>query len=183
MMFARRCDSSLVTSPLRGGLIAAMMSIKLSRALCSSVVDPSTLSATPSSSTPPVTPGKVRVLIRTSGGAAYERLYNEGDNLMEALRDDHSLPVEVPGACNGTCQCSTCHVRLHSAEWMREVEGVFAITDAEQDCLDKALDVSDTSRLSCQLTLTRKLNGIEIDLPERTLDVRWQAAFRRSTHK
>ncbi|KAG5497086.1 hypothetical protein GH5_01615 [Leishmania sp. Ghana 2012 LV757] len=182
-MLARRCGSFLAASSLPGSRIAAMMPIQLFRARCSSAAAPSTPSATSSSSFGPAAPGKVRVLIRTSNGAAYERMYNEGDNLMEAVRDDHSLPVDVPGACNGTCQCSTCHVLLHSAEWMCKVERVFAITDAEQDCLDKAPDVSDTSRLSCQLTLSKELDGLEIDLPERTLDVRWQAAFRRSSKK
>ncbi|KAG5472148.1 hypothetical protein CUR178_02822 [Leishmania enriettii] len=178
-MLARRCGSFLAALSPPGSRIAALMSIHLSRAQCSSAAAPSAAS----SSFGPATPGKVRVLIRTSDGTAYERMYSEGDNLMEAIRDDHSLPVDVPGACNGTCQCATCHVILHSAEWMCKVERVFSITDAEQDCLDKAPDVSDTSRLSCQLTLSEELDGLEIDLPESTLDVRWQAAFRRSTKK
>ncbi|CAC9520962.1 ferredoxin, 2fe-2s-like protein [Leishmania infantum JPCM5] len=182
-MFVRRRGFSLVTLALPRSLSDAMSPIKLSRSSCSSETGPSPPSASSTTSLRSETPGKVLVRIRDRAGATYERMYNEGDNLMEAIRDDTTLPVEVPGACNGTCQCSTCHVLLRSAEWLGKVEKLFAITDAEQDCLDKAPGVSDASRLSCQLTLSGELNGIEIDLPTSTLDVRWQAAYRRSTKK
>ncbi|CAM42705.1 ferredoxin, 2fe-2s-like protein [Leishmania braziliensis MHOM/BR/75/M2904] len=179
MLVCRR-GYSLVTFPRPGSLSAAVASIQLSRAPCSSAASPSSPSLNFLRS---ATPGKVRVRIRTRDGAVHERMYKDGNNLMESIRDDSTLSVDVPGACNGTCQCSTCHVLLHSSEWARKVESLFPITDAEQDCLDKAPDVSDTSRLGCQLTLSDELNGLEIDLPKRTLDVRWQATFRRTTSK
>ncbi|CAG9579430.1 ferredoxin, 2fe-2s-like protein [Leishmania major strain Friedlin] len=182
-MFVRRRGCSLVTLPLPRSLSGTMTPIKLSRLCCASGTGLSPPSVSSATSLRSETPGKVLVRIRDRDGTAYERMYNEGDNLMEAIRDDTTLPVEVPGACNGTCQCSTCHVLLHSAEWLGKVGRLFAITDAEQDCLDKASGVSDASRLSCQLTLSGELNGIEIDLPKSTLDVRWQAAYRRSTKK
>ncbi|CBZ29310.1 ferredoxin, 2fe-2s-like protein [Leishmania mexicana MHOM/GT/2001/U1103] len=182
-MFLRRRSFSLVTVPPPRSPSCAMTPIKVSRSSCSSATGSTPPSVSSTTSFRAATPGKVLVRIHDRDGTAYERMYNEGDNLMEAIRDDTTLPVGVPGACNGTCQCSTCHVLLHSAEWVAKVERLCAVTDVEQDCLDKAPGVSDASRLSCQLTLSEELNGIEIDLPKSTLDVRWQAAYQRSTKK
>lgn len=129
------------------------------------------------------TAGKVQVRLHAADGTLYDRSYDDGTNLMEALRDDPSLPVDAAGACNGTCQCSTCHVLLRGPEWRAKAEKLFPVSDAEQDCLDKAPGVTEASRLGCQLTLTEELDGLEVDLPKSTLDVRWQAAYRRSTKK
>ncbi|GET91257.1 ferredoxin, 2fe-2s-like protein [Leishmania tarentolae] len=182
-MFVCIRSFSRVTLSLPRSLRCAVSSRDVSRSFCSSVAGPSSPSASCTTSFRSETPGKVLVRIHDREGAVHERMYNEGDSLMEAIRDDTTLPVEVPGACNGTCQCSTCHILLHSTEWVRKVEKLFALSDTEQDCLDKAPGVSDASRLSCQITLSKELNGIEIDLPKSTLDVRWQAAYRRSTKK
>lgn len=133
--------------------------------------------------TPLYTTGKVQVRIYATDGQTFDRSYEEGANLMEALRDDPTLPIDAAGACNGTCQCSTCHILLHSSEWCAKVEKLFPVTDAEQDCLDKAPGVTAASRLGCQLTLTEEMDGMEMDLPTSTLDVRWQAAYKRSVKK
>jgi ferredoxin-2, mitochondrial len=129
------------------------------------------------------TPGKVQVRITVADGTAYDRTYHEGTSLMEALRDDPSLPVDAAGACNGTCQCSTCHVILHSPEWFAKVEKAYPISDAEQDCIDGAPGATEASRLGCQVVLTAELDGLEVDLPKTTIDLRWQAAYQRSTKK
>ncbi|KAG5497698.1 hypothetical protein JKF63_03964 [Porcisia hertigi] len=182
-MYVRICRASLATSRLPGSVRAAMAPIRPSMAFFSSTAAPSASTCSSSSSLPSATPGKVHVRIRTSDGVTYERMYNEGDNLMEAIRDDSTLPVDVPGACNGTSKCSTCHVILQSAEWARTAERLFAVSDSEQDCLDRAPGASDASRLSCQLTLVKGLNGLEIDLPKSVVDVRWQTSPRRSAKK
>ncbi|KPI88082.1 ferredoxin 2fe-2s-like protein [Leptomonas seymouri] len=128
-------------------------------------------------------PGKVQVRINATDGTSYDRVYYDGTSIMEALRDDPTLPVDAAGACNGTCQCSTCHVYMHSPEWCAKVEKLYPVSDAEQDCLDKTPGATDTSRLGCQVILTEALSGLEVDLPKTTIDLRWQEAYQRSTRK
>ncbi|KAK7201518.1 ferredoxin, 2fe-2s-like protein [Novymonas esmeraldas] len=184
-MHARRGGLSLVASIVRGGGRRHITTVDPGVTCGDSTAAPSTACSSSSSAAefPLVVPGKVHVRIRASDGATHERLFNDGDNMMEAIRDDGTLPVDVPGACNGTCKCSTCHVLLPSAEWMERVGRLCPVSDAEQDCLDKAPGVTDASRLSCQLTLAEELNGLEVQLPQTTIDVRWQAALRRSVKK
>lgn len=125
----------------------------------------------------------IKVVVRAADGAKYVRFYADGDNLMEAMRDDTDLPLDMPGACNGTSQCSTCQVQLLSSQWFDKVASVSPQSEAELDCLDKAVDSTELSRLSCQVKLSRALNGLEVQLPRRTVDVRWQAAYKRSVKK
>ncbi len=44
--------------------------------------------------------------------------------------------------------------------------------EEELDMLDLAFGLTDRSRLGCQITLTKKLDGIVCQLPEATSDIR-----------
>jgi len=84
-----------------------------------------------------------------------------GDNLLRvAQRHD----VELEGACEGVCACSTCHVILE--------EGVFDSLDEasedEEDMLDMAFGLSMTSRLGCQVVITEDMDGMVVNLPPAT---------------
>lgn len=187
MLLLRRRAFALVTNAAQTHLDKpAVLSSTRSPAVCCSLAAVPPSASASSSSGPDSdddTSDMVRVRIRATDGTVYERLYDDGANLMEAIRDDGTLPVEVPGACNGMCKCSTCHVLLRTPEWVAKAEKVAPVSDMEQDCLDKAPGVTDASRLSCQLTLCGELDGMEIDLPTSTVDVRWQAALRRPAKK
>jgi ferredoxin len=87
----------------------------------------------------------------------------EGQTLMEVAKEND---VDIEAACDGTCACSTCHVYVKK-EWFDKLPEV---SEDELDMLDLALEVSDTSRLSCQITLTKELDGIEAALPNETLN-------------
>lgn len=69
---------------------------------------------------------------------------------------------EVEGACEGTLACSTCHMILE--------KGIFdslpGIEDEEEDMLDLAIGITDTSRLGCQVKVTKAMDGMEIRLPD-----------------
>lgn len=45
-------------------------------------------------------------------------------------------------------------------------------TDEELDMLDLAYDLTDTSRLGCQIHITERLDGIEIQVPATINDAR-----------
>jgi hypothetical protein len=70
----------------------------------------------------------------------------------------------VAGACEGSVACSTCHVILSPQHYdlLPEPE------DDENDMLDMAFGLSDTSRLGCQVKLTRELDGMTATLPAAT---------------
>ncbi|RDX45580.1 ferredoxin, partial [Lentinus brumalis] len=76
---------------------------------------------------------------------------NEGDDILSIA---HEHDIDLEGACEGSVACSTCHVILdpESYEKLPEPE------DDENDMLDMAFGLTDTSRLGCQVHLTRELD-------------------------
>jgi len=70
----------------------------------------------------------------------------------------------VAGACEGSVACSTCHVILSPEHYdlLPEPE------DDENDMLDMAFGLSDTSRLGCQVKLSKELDGMTATLPAAT---------------
>ena len=61
---------------------------------------------------------------------------------------DIAMGADVPldHACGGVCACSTCHVRIELGAGSCNPS-----SDAEEDMLDEAAGVTDTSRLGCQV--------------------------------
>ena len=73
------------------------------------------------------------------------------------------------GACEGTLTCSTCHLIFKKEDYDRLPNKV---TDEELDMLDLAFELTDTSRLGCQINLTPELNGLEVRVPTSINDAR-----------
>ena len=84
----------------------------------------------------------------------------EGSTVMEtALRND------VPGIeaeCGGACACATCHVYVEES-WFAKLGKP---EQMEEDMLDFAHDVRPTSRLSCQIRVTKDTDGLVVTTPE-----------------
>lgn len=71
----------------------------------------------------------------------------------------------VPGIdadCGGACACATCHVYVDEA-WAEKTGKPEAM---EESMLDFAYEPRETSRLSCQITVTEALDGLVVRLPE-----------------
>lgn len=81
----------------------------------------------------------------------------EGWRVMEIIRD-HGLPIKAE--CGGACCCATCHVYVEG-EWLDKIPNA---RDDELDMLDEAVDVEDSSRLSCQLIMSEALDGLRVKL-------------------
>ena len=99
--------------------------------------------------------------------------YIEHDGTEHAIEVKTGLSVmegavknNVPGIdadCGGACACATCHVYVEP-EWMDKVG---SRAQMEEDMLDFAFDVRDTSRLSCQIKVSDVLDGLRVKVPEK----------------
>ena len=79
--------------------------------------------------------------------------------LMEVARL-HNVPG-IEAECGGACACATCHVYVDEA-W-RDRTGT--PSQMEEDMLDFAFDVRDSSRLSCQIKVKPELDGLIVRVP------------------
>ncbi len=92
-------------------------------------------------------------------GSSREIDATPGVTVMEAAKL-HDIPG-IEAECGGACACATCHVYVDPA-W-REATGQPA--EMEEDMLDFAFDVREESRLSCQIKVTDKLDGLVLRVP------------------
>lgn len=69
------------------------------------------------------------------------------------------------GACEGSCSCSTCHVIVEDEELYDKIPEA---SDDENDMLDLAFGLTETSRLGCQIVMNEELDGLRVKLPAMT---------------
>ena len=71
----------------------------------------------------------------------------------------------IEGACGGSMACATCHVYVHP-DWEERVTAQDnEQSEEEEDMLDVAFDIRETSRLGCQIKLNDALDGLVVALP------------------
>ncbi|WFU05774.1 2Fe-2S iron-sulfur cluster-binding protein (plasmid) [Rhizobium sp. CB3171] len=103
----------------------------------------------------------LKLTIIAFDGARFELEAEPGSTVMEnAIRNS---VAGVVAECGGACACATCHVYI-DGEW---VERVGPANSIEAEMLNFALDVKPASRLSCQLTLSKNLDGLIVSVPAR----------------
>ncbi len=83
---------------------------------------------------------------------------------LSVLEIAHKHGVDIEGACEGSLACSTCHVVVDGA-WFGKLAKP---TEDEEDMLDLAFDLQETSRLGCQIIMTEALDGLVVRLPAGT---------------
>ncbi|WP_237217066.1 ferredoxin family 2Fe-2S iron-sulfur cluster binding protein [Falsiroseomonas oryziterrae] len=83
---------------------------------------------------------------------------------LSVLEIAHKHGVDIEGACEGSLACSTCHVVVDPAWYGKLAEA----TEDEEDMLDLAFDLQETSRLGCQIIMTEALDGLVVKLPSAT---------------
>ena len=88
----------------------------------------------------------------------------EGDTVLD-IAQGHNLDME--GACGGSCACSTCHVIVDPEYYDILPEP----SDDANDMLDLAWGLTETSRLGCQITMSKDIDGIRVALPQMTRNV------------
>ena len=83
---------------------------------------------------------------------------------LSVLEIAHKYDVDIEGACEGSLACSTCDVIVDPA-WFRKLAEP---TEDEEDMLDLAFGLTETSRLGCQIVMTEALDGLVVKLPAGT---------------
>lgn len=91
-----------------------------------------------------------------------------GESLLDVVVNNN-IDLDGFGACEGTLTCSTCHLIFKKDDYEALPTKP---SDEELDMLDLAYDLTDTSRLGCQIELTEKLNGLEVQVPASINDAR-----------
>ncbi len=81
---------------------------------------------------------------------------------LSVLEIAHKHGIDIEGACEGSLACSTCHVIIDESWFTKLVEP----SEDEEDMLDLAFDLQETSRLGCQLIMTEALDGLVVKLPK-----------------
>jgi ferredoxin, 2Fe-2S len=83
---------------------------------------------------------------------------------LSVLEIAHRNDIDIEGACEGSLACSTCHVIVDS-EWYELLKDA---SEDEEDMLDLAFGLTQTSRLGCQIIMTEELDGLTVRLPSAT---------------
>ena len=83
---------------------------------------------------------------------------------LSVLEIAHKHDIDLEGACEGSLACSTCHVVVE-AVWF---EKLAPASEDEEDMLDLAFGLTETSRLGCQIVMTEALDGLVVKLPAGT---------------
>ena len=83
---------------------------------------------------------------------------------LSVLEIAHRHGVDIEGACEGSLACSTCHVIVDQT-WFAKLAKP---TEDEEDMLDLAFGLQQTSRLGCQIVMTQALDGLVVKLPDGT---------------
>lgn len=81
-----------------------------------------------------------------------------GLSIMEVA---HKFDIDIEGACEGSLACATCHVVVEPSWYERLDEP----SEDEEDMLDLAFDLQQTSRLGCQIVVTEEMEGMTVALP------------------
>ena len=79
-------------------------------------------------------------------------------NVMEIVRSYELAPEGTIGVCGGLAMCASCQCYVLSDHELPEM-GV-----DEDLMLAEAFYVADNSRLSCQITITPELEGLQVQL-------------------
>lgn len=98
----------------------------------------------------------ITLLVTDVDGVEHKLDATAGQSVMEVARR-HSVHG-IEGACGGACVCATCHVSVAAAFWGR----LSPMSDQEAALVAGLPEKRKTSRLSCQITMERRLHGLRV---------------------
>ena len=98
----------------------------------------------------------IKVTVTDRDGKSRNIEVEEGLSLMEAVRDNGF--DQVLALCGGCCSCATCHVHIDP----QFASVLPTMSEDEGDLLESSDHRDENSRLSCQIPLTRQMDGVRI---------------------
>ena len=102
-----------------------------------------------------------KIIYRDLEGGSKTVEVENGLTVMEG-----ALQIEIPGIdadCGGSMACATCHVYVEE-NWFNKLPKA---EDAEIDMIDMAFEPKRNSRLSCQLIISKDLDGLIVTTPKK----------------
>jgi ferredoxin len=87
-----------------------------------------------------------------------------GSSILEIA---HNNNINLEGACEGSLACSTCHIIVDKDFY----DKLNPPSEDEEDMLDLAFGLTPTSRLGCQILMTKELDGLTITVPDETRNI------------
>lgn len=100
--------------------------------------------------------------VKALEGMTVTDVANHGDGA-----GSQTLKEYIECACSGVMACSTCQVVVHPNWFVRVGEP----DEDEQDMLDLAFNPFPTSRLGCQVVLSKELDGLVLLLPQKSNNI------------
>jgi 2Fe-2S ferredoxin len=73
----------------------------------------------------------------------------DGTIILDAALDNN---IKIDHNCGGNCACSTCHIIIEQG-----FESLNGMSEDEEDMLDEAENLTETSRLACQCKITKDM--------------------------
>jgi 2Fe-2S ferredoxin len=101
-----------------------------------------------------------RLIIISRDGSETDIIADDDISVMEAIRGSQN--DELLALCGGCCSCATCHVYVEKTF----IDKLEPASEAESDLLDASPHRSGLSRLSCQIQISRLLDGAKIRIAE-----------------
>nr|CCA18923.1 2Fe2S ferredoxin putative [Albugo laibachii Nc14] len=95
---------------------------------------------------------KVSFCIVDNEGQRHSVFAPLGESLLDVAHDND---IELEGACGGELACSTCHLIFEKDVY----DALPEISEEEEDMLDLAWGLTETSRLGCQIKVSKLLEG------------------------
>lgn len=91
---------------------------------------------------------------------------------LNLLQIAHKNEIDLEGACEMSLACSTCHVILESRQKCQSLERIYEKLPTpkleEEDLLDLAYGLTETSRLGCQVVVDESFANTVVTLPKAT---------------
>ncbi|OYQ36296.1 ferredoxin [Niveispirillum lacus] len=91
-------------------------------------------------------------------GQEHRLAADTGQSLMQVLRDND---LDVMAICGGCCSCATCHVYV-ADDWLTALDP--QAPDERELVQDSPHFRAGPSRLSCQIPVTDRLDGLRVTL-------------------
>ncbi|MBT5862474.1 MAG: 2Fe-2S iron-sulfur cluster binding domain-containing protein [Gammaproteobacteria bacterium] len=101
-----------------------------------------------------------KIIYQAQDGTRHEVEVENGYSVMEGAINNNIDGIVAE--CGGACACATCHGYVDEA-W---IEKLNEIDDMEDSMLDAAFDRKANSRLTCQIEVSDKLDGLVIHVAE-----------------